>query len=149
MKKPLRMATVFTGAAACAAAFAPTAAAAATAPGTATGTATTTATAGKPLPSNIDEIDCTASDSHWVHLYWPGYADHGPTCLGYAGVKEVDHSFVGFCPGNNYGVFTALTSSGTYFSHFFTPHTGKSLDFTFYVISLEISHWAGSDTCSL
>jgi hypothetical protein len=146
MKRSLQVGTVLTGAAACAAAFAPTAAAA-TAPGIATRAAVT---AGKPLPSNaVTEKDCTASDSHWVHAYWPGYADHGPTCFGYAGVKEVDHSFVEFCPGNNYGVFTALTSSGTYFSHFFAPHSGVSLDFTFYMISIEISRWVGSDACPL
>jgi hypothetical protein len=136
MKTKLRMATVFTGAAACAAAFTPTAAAA------------TTATAPKLLPGNIEEVDCTAADSHWVHLYWLPSSDHGPTCLGYKGTKLVDHWFASFCSGNNYGWISYLSYyGGHYVSRFDTPLAAPSISSPFYVIELHISGYGGNSTC--
>jgi hypothetical protein len=139
MKKTLRMATVFTGAAACAAAFGPTA-----------GAATTAATAGKPLPGNITEQDCTAADAHWFHLYWPGYADHGPTCLASKGTKEVDHSFVGWCPGETYGWLRYLSINGSLYSvgfDAFGTEITQPKGSTFYVISVHVSGHSGNYTC--
>jgi hypothetical protein len=152
MKSKLRMATVFTGAAACAAAFGPTAAA-----------ATTAATAGKPLPANtevtagkllpsIDEVDCNASEVHWFHLYWLPSADHGPTCLGYKGTKTVDHSFEGWCPGTNWGWFTAVSYYGTEYTSYFSPFFGYipgPYSLPFYVLDVHISSWSGNAVCSI
>jgi hypothetical protein len=138
MKKSFRVGTVLTGAAACAAAFGPTAAAA------------TTATAAKPVPSNVTEEDCTAADSHWVHMYWLPSADHGPTCLGYKGTKEVSHSFDGFCAGNNHGWLSYISSDGELITHqafssktFILPAEGADI----YIFGVHISGYAGSEPC--
>jgi hypothetical protein len=83
-------------------------------------------------------------------MYWPGYADHGPTCLGYTGTKEVDHSAVGWCPGNNYGWLTYLSINGSLESVGFDA---QGVDNTqpngsvFYVISVHISGYSTNDTC--
>jgi hypothetical protein len=150
LKKKLSVASVFTGAAACAAAFTPTAAAAATAPGTATRADTLTAAAAdNPLPGNITEINCTAADAHWFHLYWPAYSDHGPTCLGYEGTKDVDHSYVEYCAGNNYGWLTYLSVNGAYYTSSFYPgqETHQINSSTFYVLSVHISGYTTSGSC--
>jgi hypothetical protein len=150
MKTKLRMATVFTGAAACATAFGPAAGAATTAgAGTTAAAATTAATAGKPLPSNIDEVDCTAADAHWFHLYWSAAADHGPTCLGYKGLKAVDHWFSSWCPGNNYGYFTYLSSQGggPYTYIFSAGELLHSYPYSAYILDVYIGGWSGPWTC--
>jgi hypothetical protein len=141
MKKSFRVGTVLTGAAACAAAFAPTAAA-----------ATTTATAGKPLPGNTTEVDCTAADAHWFHLYWSPALDHGPTCVHIPGTKTVDHWFDAFCAGADYGWFTYISLYGLSHKQGFSPHGGEivigSYSSSFYVKSLHISEsGAGNFTC--
>jgi hypothetical protein len=136
MRRSFRVGTVLTGAAACAAAFGPTAAA---------------ATAGKPLPGNITEEDCTAADAHWLHLYWPAYSDHGPTCIGgTTGTIQVDHSMVGWCPGEASGDISYISADGGYS---FPGFDAQGVEITrpggsaFYVISVYISRFSGNYTC--
>jgi hypothetical protein len=88
MRKSFRVATVFAGAAACAAAFAPAAGAA---PAT---------------PKAITPNDCTAGEYDWAHM-WYTVAERHPTpaCYGGTGGYRIPGSkrFVQFCPGGNSG----------------------------------------------
>ena len=95
MKRSFRVATVFTGIAACATALAPPAEAAPAIPG-----ATTTATAGTPTVKK-----CTAGLGHWVHLYYTLSERHGPECFGGSGYIDFTGKtrFFKLCAGNNYG----------------------------------------------
>jgi hypothetical protein len=96
MKRTFRVATVFTGAAACAVALAPTAEAAPAAPG-----ATTTIT-----PETITANNCTAGEWNWLHLYYTAAEHHAtPACFGGTGVFNIpgNKRFTRFCAGGNIG----------------------------------------------
>ena len=116
-RKTMRVATVFTGAAACTAALAPAAMA---------GTHTVTqplhkdraltrlepgATAVKP---NISGHACNfRGDSTWLHIAYEGGAS---VCIGYLGIAQADiPHFSGYCGGNNFGALDGLDGFSTKF----------------------------------
>jgi hypothetical protein len=104
MKRSFQVATVFTGAAACAVALTPTAEAAPAAPG-----ATTTIT-----PKTITANNCTAGEWNWLHMYYTAAENHPtPACFGGTGVFKIagNKRFTKFCPGDNSG---AILTSRSY-----------------------------------
>jgi hypothetical protein len=154
MRKSFQMATVFTGAAACAAVFAPTAGAvtARTAPAVRAGAATARTTAA--VPATASE-NCNAGTKTWVHVYFPAGAHHGPVCFGGRGVAGVaDVTRLGVCGGNNSGYISGLsTDHGGHWPIHFGPGTternfskwgvGGDLRVSF----VYISGFKGGDTC--
>lgn len=96
MRKSFRVATVFTGAAACAAVFTPAAHAAPAAPG---------ATAGI-TPKALTHNNCTAGELDWFHLYYTAAENHPtPACFAGTGTYVISSNkrFAFFCAGNNSG----------------------------------------------
>lgn len=134
MRKSFQMATVFTGAAACAAVFAPTAGAvtARTAPAVRAGAATARTTAA--VPATVSE-NCNAGTKTWVHVYFPAGADHGPVCFGDRGIVGVASvTLLGVCGGNNSGVIFGYS----------TDHQGfKSLPYGHGTTERNFSKWPG------
>jgi hypothetical protein len=135
----MRVSAVFTGAAALAAAYTPAATAAA-------GTQT------------ITFNNCTAGESHYVHLYFPPSAHHGPQCFGYDGYKTFsDAIWSKFCPGNNNGAiygntfyFTADGVAAKHFSYpFYAGEGTKVMDIstTFNSLTVSITGHTGNATC--
>jgi hypothetical protein len=115
MKKPFRVATVFTGAAACAAAFAPAAAAMPVAAGAATHDLAPGITA----TGNITATDdCGSRTVGWLYLYYTASEHHGPICLGGTGRAVLDPGtrIAGICVGNTRGSF-----NGYYLSQHGSP----------------------------
>jgi hypothetical protein len=93
MRTAFKVATVFTGAAACAAAFAPAA-----------GAATTAKT--QLMEPGAFHKNCTGGSTRSVHFYYPMAADHGPTCVGEAGSTSLGGThYSSVCTGNNNGFF--------------------------------------------
>ena len=95
MRRAFKVATAFTGAAACAAMFAPGAEAAA---------ATTAKTQ---IVPNTTHKNCTIGPTTTSMVFWwfPS-SKHGPTCAGSAGhpgSTTLNHSFSKICTGDNYG----------------------------------------------
>jgi hypothetical protein len=91
MRKAFTVATVFTGAATCAAAFTPTTAAATD-------------------EAHVTVRDCSGATTTSMVLYWVPSERHGPTCIGgYGGPYSVSLSgsilFTGYCTGGNSGTF--------------------------------------------
>jgi hypothetical protein len=97
VKKAMRVATVFTGAAACAAFFAPAANA-------------QTAAALAPRATTVPDFSRPAcSNSHLFHLV----TQTSQRCYGGQGWEYPDTSMaVEYCGGNNYGVFSGYSDSG-------------------------------------
>jgi hypothetical protein len=121
MKKSFRVATVFTGAAACAAAFAPTAAAAMP--------ETPGATAHNLARAAISGKECGSATVGWFEMYYEPSKDHGPVCLGGEGIARLDTGPVldGFCTGATRGSLKGyeFTSAGikSFRSTWETPRT--------------------------
>ena len=139
MRKAFKVATVFTGAAACTALFAPGAEAA-------------TATAGKPqlimLPDTTHKNCTIGPRTTSTVFWWPASKNHGPTCVGGGGDYDVSTSlggnvFTSYCPGNNFGIF--LSKGGDIRSY--SPGTGK-IHLGVGVKEVNISFWEGADTCA-
>jgi hypothetical protein len=136
MKTAFKVATAFTGAAACAAAFTPAAMAATTA---------------KTQLIDVDTAhhDCAVGPrTTSTVFYWPTSADHGPTCVGgepyYDEETDLDYTyFAAYCPGNNYGRI--------YYDHGYSlpyaPSEGVS-PIDVYVSLVSIYKWSGGDTCA-
>ena len=107
MRKSFRVATVFTGAAACAAGFTPAALAA---------TATTTAKTQQMEPDTFHR-NCPGGyngpSTTSMHFYYPSSKDHGPTCVGQLGSTSLAGTFYeAACTGNNSGYY--YTPAGRY-----------------------------------
>jgi hypothetical protein len=143
MRKAFKVATVFTGAAACAAAFMPAAEAAPTA------TAKT-----QQIGPDIIVKDCDAGQTTSVHFYWPSAAHHGPTCLGESGTSTLHGaSFTGACTGNNWGWFSFSVPGVRSLTKI---HFGQTEVFSFAndfggdakVYKVHISGWSGGWTCA-
>jgi hypothetical protein len=95
MKRSFRVATVFTGAAACAVARVPAAQAAPAAGATA-----------KITPQGITANDCTAGEWNWAHMTYTAAERHPVSaCFGGTGVFKIpgNKRFTYFCPGDNSG----------------------------------------------
>jgi hypothetical protein len=142
----MRVATTFTGAAACAAAFAPAATAA---------THTTAGLAYHKLPiaerhalrgvANTGSIRSASCGTvpHWLHVQWFSTGGAGPflTCLGFRGVFSTSIEMAAQCGGTNHGKFFpgSLTyGPGNTYRHF-NPHR--------FVSAISIAGWNGTDAC--
>jgi hypothetical protein len=136
MKKALRVGTVFTGVAGCAAAFAPAAAAATAAPGTAAARVIEAA--------NIESGPCNPGTTHWLHLY-EGDTDR---CVGFPGtlVYQTPPAVSAFCAGNNYGYIEGDSPSPRLF-FFQQGSTVDKLPSSFKIASVHISGYGGDETC--
>jgi len=139
MRKAFQVATVFTGAAACAAAFTPTAMAA---------TATPTKTQQINAPDIVKKNCGGGSVTRSMVFVWANQAAHGPTCVGGSPggpgtVSLSGNSFGGFCTGNNYGW---LIENGTRrdFHQFSSAHSVH-----WKVGQVHISGWSGRSACTL
>jgi hypothetical protein len=138
MKKPFRVATLFTGAAAAAAAFAPTAAAM---------PATQAATTHKLAP-DASAKDCGSATKGWTYLYYEASEHHGPICLGGTGKVPLDShiKIAGYCAGANKGLFHAkvYTSQGLKsYSQIFDPRSIQSFSHPVYMKSVYLSSHSG------
>jgi hypothetical protein len=138
----MRVATVFTGVAACTATFMPAA-------GAATGQHM------EPVRPDIQEATSCKSVPHWVHFV---SSEGAWICYGYAG-KSPTNGFLAetMCGGNNYGrykgwyssvgstglighdIYSARYGPGT--TYVWLPHTVTHLSW------VSISRWKGSDAC--
>ncbi len=139
MKKTFRVATAFTGAAACTAAFVPPAA------------ATPGATAQEAQP-NIVVKHCDSTTKQWVHLYYTPAEKHGPACFGFTGLHFIGRNtaFSKICTGNNHGYIRyAFSAAGPSTSTDFSPReTLTFLPNPLYIYSVGISGWDNSGyTC--
>jgi hypothetical protein len=104
--------------------------------------------------------NCTIGPrTHSMVFHWLSTAHHGPTCVGGAnsvGVsKHLGVRYKDFCGGTNYGNIgtsagLAWDVSGTfYFGHIpFHPGTGLYNLHSESMHNVNISRWAGADTCS-
>jgi hypothetical protein len=130
MRKAFKVATVFTGVAACAAVFTPAAEA-----------ATTTI---KPATSHRD---CGAGGTTSMMLWFQPSAHHGPLCVGGANGKGWNHigldTTAAWCAGNNSG---SMLLDGRSLWKFKAGQSGfwaNSVSTT----SVRITHYGGSDKC--
>lgn len=137
MRKSFRVATVFTGAAACAAAFTPAAALAATA---------TTMAKTQQMGPDTFHINCpggkTGAPTTSMHFYYAPSADHGPTCVGQLGHTSLGDTFYwSYCAGNNSG---HLSTPNVVDIHFYRSH-----DYLLYgeVNNVTITGFAGGFKC--
>jgi hypothetical protein len=159
-RKTLRVATTFTGVAACAAAFVPTAAAAATThrpQKTYDQHATGALRKGGAHPLAITEKDgCPGGTSDWIHL---GYFKETDACFGGSGkatgsLNRPVYYATSFCGGNNLGWISGyLTGDNNDFwdhsilhgtTYFKIPHTSQ-LGLATTVLSMY--GWSGHDGC--
>lgn len=136
MRRAFKVATIFTGTAACAAGFAPAAVAA------------TTAKAQQAEPATSHWNCVVGPRTTATVFWWPTSAHHGPTCVGGANkngmATPLNVQYSSYCPGNNYGWFQA------FFGGRFAIHPGETKHALNdnYVSSAYISRWSGTDTCA-
>ena len=148
IKKTMRVATTFTGAAACAAAFAPTAATAATAQhghqirldGTRHGV--------QPDAGITFKSQCPGGTSNWLHIAWAG--NHGDACLG--GVGSVSFSthapgIKGWCGGNNIGIILSRNGQHSYSFGHGTTYLYNIKPDPFPIGAVLMDGWKGNDKC--
>ena len=138
MRTAFKVATAFTGAAACAAAFTPAAEAAPTT------TATAAARTQLMMPDTAHH-NCTVGPATTSAVfYWPASKHHGPTCVGGLPNLHVRTSLGGtdfskMCAGNNSGYFFVHTLNSPMG---FTRGTTKNI-LGFQVSQVSISQWHG------
>jgi hypothetical protein len=132
MRKAFKVATVFTGAAACATTFVPAAGAATVRPAT-------------------SHWDCSIGPRTTATvLWWPTSKDHGPTCVGGANQNHestpLGTIYTSYCPGDNFG-YIYTSSPAVYYR----VHPGETKHEIYaYVTSVYISSWSkpASKTCA-
>jgi len=143
--RTMRVATLFTGAAACATAFAPTAMA---------GTAQQAHPQARFLHNSgsIQHVWSCASTPHWLHLSISSHGAISTQCWGFKGTSDVKNGqsylTTGQCGGNNYGIL--ITKSGHDIGYGAGTYYRRIMK---YVISLENEGWYKSslrrnDTCA-
>jgi hypothetical protein len=106
MRRAFKVATAFTGAAACVAVLTPGVTAA----------AATTSKSRQMKPADL--INCPAGWNTSVHLYWPSTAHHGPTCVGnhqfkaWPAISKAPSGprYHKLCSGNNNGSYRSSGS---------------------------------------
>jgi len=148
-RKAMRVATVFTGAAATAVAFAPTALAA---PGHAQAQGHTALVNGKTRavsPENTGSIrskGCGASDVHWLHIEY-GSLFRSKLCkaFGFKGVFNDSQSMFAQCGGNNFG---NIFYSGGRDVGFGPGNTYRSFKPRKLISAVSIYFWSGTDKCA-
>lgn len=133
-RKSMRVATVFTGVAACAAIAAPVA----------------HASSGHRRTGSIREVDnCSAQLHNWLHVRSKGNSHQSPTirCYGFRG-KYSPSGEIGIlseCGGNNFGYLSAKGAGAWNFS--FDPGTYyRPLNHS-HLAAVYIGGWAGGDAC--
>jgi hypothetical protein len=130
--RTMRVATTFTGAAACAFAFAPMA---------------TAGTMAQAHPDNVVSGACGNGTAHWLHL---GNGAGGDRCYGDrgGGIRSKKYDTASFCGGNNIGSFTGISAFGDKVTKKFGPgKTYAHMDTTINVSSVVIESFKGSDSC--
>jgi hypothetical protein len=147
--KTMRVATLFTGTAACAFAFAPAAVAASTGQHA-------VARPDSGTTGNIKIEDCTPSRAHWVHFTDRG----GSICFGDRGTwsgnrRDAYVSANKICPGNNWGFYGGYSASdgGAWYTGEFAPNGGRwphlpNPGFTRLTL-MHISGFSGSNQCTI
>ena len=146
-RRAMRVATVFTGAAATAVTFAPTALAA---PGPAPGQGHTALVNGKTRAmgpdrsGSIKSAACNATDTHWLHIQYESLFQR-KLCkaFGFRGTKIVSQDMSAECGGNNTGAIFYGTGSLRYGpGNTYRNATHKSIS------AVEVSFWSGNDKCA-
>jgi hypothetical protein len=148
IKKTMRVATTFTGAAACAVAFNPAAMAGTAGPAAA---AQPGIAANHRISGSIREAQCGAGTSQWMEIKGPY---NSVTCFGHRGILSLSPwpNMRAFCGGNNSGYIYGHDNlhsytvydhygHGTYFWHL--PSNVK----WFYVSEVINIGWSGPDKC--
>jgi hypothetical protein len=136
MRKAFKVATVFTGAAACAGAFAPAAGAA------------TTVRAQQAEPATSHWNCAIGPRTKAAVFVWPSDTHHGPTCVGDANENNQATSlgtyYNSYCPGNNYGyVFTSLAGVS------YRLHPGETRHSIYVNVPRVLISWfSGNDNCA-
>jgi hypothetical protein len=133
MKRSFRVATVFTGAAACAAAFTP-------------GVATAATAKADLITPDIAHKNCphTPALTKSVHFYYPPSAKHGPTCVAGDGKTSLGGTVYSFiCTGNNFGWYDVNGSI-----NYFNKHSLISLPPNHRIYAVDIQSTGGSWACS-
>jgi hypothetical protein len=149
IKKTMRVATTFTGAAAtCAVGFNNAAAMAGTAGPAAA--AQPDITANHRISGSIKESAC-GDHSHWMHVQGPESA----TCFGFKGILSLSPwpNMRAFCGGNNSGYIYGHDNlhSYTVYDHYGHGNTYYNLPSSvrwFYVSEVENTGWGGNDHCA-
>jgi hypothetical protein len=148
-RKAMRVATVFTGAAATAVAFAPAALAA---PGHVQAQGHTALVNGKTRavrPENSGSIrskGCGTSDVHWLHIsYASFFRSHLCKAFGFRGYFADGQDMQAQCGGTNYG--TIFSSKGTDI-HFGPGNTYRTFNPRKNISGVSIYAWSGNDQCS-
>lgn len=152
IKKTMRVATTFTGAAACAVAFNPAAMAAAGQPAQ-TGHQQLDRMAGnRRISGHIRSDDCeNPNESHWLHIEGPYGSGE---CFGFSGILSLSpwDNMQAYCGGTNSGIIFGAATDGpkSYYSFkdngTYYYHLPKSVTY-FYVNRVMISQWHGSAKC--
>jgi hypothetical protein len=139
--KTMRVASTFTGVAACAAAVAPPAIA---------GT-------GHVVPRYVPQVRPLATESgacisrtkHWLHLA----NSETDLCFGYRGVKYTSFPTISFCGGNNSGFFNGYFPDGKAYSIAFRQGStyarirGTGDGVSVNVSEVDITGYTGNDSC--
>lgn len=142
--RTMRVATTFTGAAACAVAFTPLAMA---------GTAHVAhQPALKGMRPDIYDEACKGGTSHWLHLANNKGSDW---CFGYSGTISADYLATSYCGGTNHGWIQGQYDSAQekgYFAYFGPGNTyahmkGASQHKPVIIESVHITSWSGNDKC--
>ena len=123
--KSMRVATTFTGVAACTVAFAPTANA-----------------------SSLRNRSCSRGTSNWLHIA----LSRGDTCWGFKGYDNTESPFSRYCGGTNYGWFKWNSPYGTHATVHFGPgktyaYVGGSPYYPLIMSEVRINSWSGNDKC--
>jgi hypothetical protein len=138
MRAAFKVATVFTGAAACAAMFAPGAEAA-------------TTTKAQLMMPDTGHKDCAIGIfTTSAVFFWRSTTDHGPTCVGGLPNFNVptslgDNYFQSVCPGNNFLSITSEEGNGQ--PNKLGPATHR-INLNQHVHWVNIFKWSHSDKCS-
>jgi hypothetical protein len=161
----LRVATVFTGAAACAVGFGP-AANAQPVPAQAGATPVPAQAGVTPAPGAAhhrtrfqvrpdgEERNCSAGKSTWFHLYTKSeLGSHIEWCVGFSGFTPLSGIVTaqGFCGGNNSGSFLGSNGVWHHFGHGTTIYLFKAKNgfpgSVYEVEGVDIFSWKGPDKC--
>lgn len=164
VRKVMRVATVFTGAATTAAVFAPAAMAgtghAAPAHGKTVTRHPVDRTGGiRPMDQtgrvsgSISLASNCAATPHWVHIYGSmlGWRGHDTWCFGFKGIYDVSGGFLADplpiqkeCGGNNSGFLNPKYNS----IQSYGPGTGYRNENNYQLNSIQITGWSKNDTCA-
>ena len=148
MRKAFKVATVFTGTAACAAMLGPAAEAA------------TAANAQQAEPATSHRNCTIGPRTHSTVLWWLSTAHHGPTCVGGANdfrvATHLGTYYSKLCGGNNSGwvmgpaFFSPSFHGATAIDGAmkFTKGTGTFDMYGVYILSANISTFGGTQTCA-